>query len=138
MRLLIVSLYLFVYTQAFNQKFVATEKEWSSSTIPNPINPEFRKTTYFFADSLSMLNGVEYRRLMEVDELGNVTGNRKYFREENGIVYSRNYSHPEEVVNYDFNMSIGDSIRYLNSRFLVVSDISVSYTHLTLPTTPYV
>ena len=123
MRLLVVSICLFIYSQALTQSFVTTDKKWTSSLISNPINPESRITTYFFADTLSVLDGTEYRRLMQEDEQGVISGNRRYFREENNVVYSRDFGYPQEIVNYDFNMSIGDSIRYFSTRYLVVSDI---------------
>lgn len=129
MRLAVALLFLFVYCQGFTQSFVNTQNEWSISIIPNPINPEFKTTIYFFADTLSILDGVEFRRLLQKDDLGNITTNRNYYREENNIVYSRNINSPEEDIIYDFNMSEGDSISYYGSRFLIVSDV----TNITTP-----
>lgn len=110
------------------QKFVSLENRWriiaSNWGFTHPY-------LTFFKDSIEFEGKYYYQRYTSIDsKLQVVAPTGEYYREEAGVVYYYgsylNPNFPKELVLYNFNLNVGDSISFSHYRLKVINIDSVT------------
>lgn len=111
------------------QKFVNLDNRWRMIAYPNWVGTHPYLT--FFKDSVEIEGKYYYQRYTSVDStLQVIDATGEYYREEAGIIYHRWNNRypflPKEIVIYNFNLNVGDSIDLVNYRLKVVKIDSIN------------
>src|SRR5690606_26031720 len=92
---------------------ISHNNEWITKIV-EPFSPQISYVKKTFSEETMIIDGKEYKELLYVNfQTGTTSKSNDFYRELNNQVYYYDDQFDREVLIYDFNLSVGDTLSQL-------------------------